>query len=236
MTPEYLTRSEEVALLAAAKRHAHRDPLIAARYQAAFALLIDTGMRRQELALCDVGDLEHAHGCWVARLPNLKRRRRGRDVTERAKLAQRGGLERCDVDAWRVIPVTMEAALTWRYLAADRAPDRPLLQGWRSSGRISPVSIYSAWRRTWERSGLRGGNAPPLKATRKTYAMRLRQSGADVVLIQRMLAHASLRSTQCYLQTDMDEMRDAVKNAAQWLGSQEHRSPWPSMHPTLWGD
>lgn len=219
--PEIITRPEEVALLRTIARMG--NPLIYLRFQAAIALLFDSGMRRQELLLCNVEDLRQ--GC--ARIPNLKRRERGAplfdapDARERIEARRRKGkngqLEREDVRGWREIPLPDDAIQAWRFLAGGRGTGI-LLPGALSNKRMSGARLWQIWREAWIASGLRPGqNPPPLKATRKTFATRLMLNGVHMRTIQMFLGHTQATSTERYLPVGLLDMHNALRSTGQRL-------------------
>lgn len=115
---------------------------------------------------------------------------------------------------WVPIP---RGTMEWleRYLASSR----PMLQSKPSSkvflaergGSMSRSLVYRVLERHARRSGLRAPIGPHV--LRHTYAVHLLQGGADLRVVQELLGHASLDTTQVYTELKTDHLRKAYDQA-----------------------
>jgi site-specific recombinase XerD len=151
----------------------------ALRDRAIFETLYGTGLRISELARLDVADVSLAEGLAFVR--------QGKGSKD------------------RVVPfgARVRAALV-DYLRHERASrGGALFLSW-SGTRLTVGGLQQIIRRARARAGLEGATAHGL---RHSYATHLLRHGADVRHIQVLLGHASLCSTQIYLETDVADLR-----------------------------
>lgn len=179
--PKALTIDQVERLLAAPSA----DEPIGIRDRALLELLYATGARVSEAVGLDVDDLAHGD---VLRL-------RGKGSKER--IVPIGSYARTAVDAYltRVRP-----ALAMKGRASAR-----LFLG----ARGAPLSRQSAWliiRSAAEAAQITAEISP--HTLRHSFATHLLQGGADVRVVQELLGHASVATTQIYTHVSVDTLRD----------------------------
>ncbi|WP_150959148.1 site-specific tyrosine recombinase XerD [Microbacterium testaceum] len=157
----------------------------AVRDRALLELLYATGARVSEIVQLDVDDT--AHGDLL--------RVRGKGDKER--IVPVGSYARAAVEAYlrRVRPALA---------ARGRATPRLFL-----GVRGAPLSRQSAWliiQAAAEKSGLTAHVSP--HTLRHSFATHLLQGGADVRVVQELLGHASVATTQIYTHVSVDALRD----------------------------
>lgn len=155
------------------------------RDRALLELLYATGARVSEAVGLDVDDLAHGD---VLRL-------RGKGSKER--IVPIGSYARSALDAYltRVRP---------QLAAKGRASARLFL-----GARGAPLSRQSAWlviRAAAERAQITSEVSP--HTLRHSFATHLLQGGADVRVVQELLGHASVATTQIYTHVSADTLRD----------------------------
>jgi integrase/recombinase XerD len=134
------------------------------------------------------------------------------DLTERTVLLTGKG------DKQRRVPVGSYAAdAVSTYLVRAR----PVLAGAGSgtprlflNARGGPLSRQSAWvvlRTAAERAGLAAGISP--HTLRHSFATHLLEGGADVRVVQELLGHASIMTTQIYTLVTVDTLREVYASA-----------------------
>ncbi|WP_061016411.1 site-specific tyrosine recombinase XerD [Microbacterium sp. CCH5-D1] len=179
--PKALTIEQVERLLAAPSPE---DPL-GIRDRALLELLYATGARVSEAIDLDVDDLAHGD---VLRL-------RGKGAKER--IVPVGSYARAAMDAYltRVRP---------GLAAKGRASARLFL-----GARGAPLSRQSAWlviRAAAERAEITVDVSP--HTLRHSFATHLLQGGADVRVVQELLGHSSVATTQIYTHVSVDALRD----------------------------
>lgn len=179
--PKALTIDQVERLLAAPSSE---EP-IGIRDRALLELLYATGARVSEVIGLDVDDL--AHGDML--------RLRGKGSKER--IVPVGSFARAAVDAYltRVRP---------GLAAKGRASARLFL-----GARGAPLSRQSAWlviRDAAERAQITVAVSP--HTLRHSFATHLLQGGADVRVVQELLGHSSVATTQIYTHVSVDALRD----------------------------
>ncbi|MFK4762771.1 site-specific tyrosine recombinase XerD [Microbacterium sp. ZW T5_45] len=179
--PKALTIDQVERLLAAPSAE---EP-VGIRDRALLELLYATGARVSEAVGLDVDDLAHGD---VLRL-------RGKGSKER--IVPIGSYARSAVDAYltRVRP---------GLAAKGRASSRLFL-----GARGAPLSRQSAWlviRAAAERAQITAEVSP--HTLRHSFATHLLQGGADVRVVQELLGHSSVATTQIYTHVSVDALRD----------------------------
>lgn len=179
--PKALTIEQVERLLAAPSAE---EP-IGMRDRALLELLYATGARVSEAVSLDVDDLAYGD---VLRL-------RGKGDKER--IVPVGSYARAAIDAY-LTRVRPELA------AKGRATARLFL-----GARGAPLSRQSAWlviRAAAERAQIAAEVSP--HTLRHSFATHLLQGGADVRVVQELLGHASVATTQIYTHVSVDALRD----------------------------
>jgi len=189
--PHALALDEVLALLGSCDR----DTLAGLRDTALLEVLYGTGLRVSEavgldLDDCDLGD------------------------SATATLLVRGGKGRKD----RLVPIAGEArAALMDYIVRSRPP---LLARGRGGPAVflglrgQRMSRQSAWlvlRRAADRAGLPGEVSP--HTLRHSFATHLLERGADVRVVQELLGHASVTTTQIYTAVGIEHLREAYAAA-----------------------
>ncbi|MCS0499370.1 site-specific tyrosine recombinase XerD [Protaetiibacter mangrovi] len=186
--PKVLSQQQVEALLAATDG----DDPVRMRDKALLELLYATGARVSEAVALDVDDLVGPDG-----------------TPELIRVIGKG-------DKQRIVPVGSYArAAVEAYLVRAR----PLLAG---GGRATPalflgargarLSRQNAWlviRAAAERAGLTVDVSP--HSLRHSFATHLLAGGADVRVVQELLGHASVATTQLYTHVTIDNLRDAYQ-------------------------
>ncbi len=186
--PKALSYDDVVALLDAAGPEpgaATETDLVRLRDRALLELLYATGARVSEVIQLDVDDLAHGD---VLRV-------RGKGSKER--IVPVGSYARASVDAYLA---RARPELSRR----GRATPRLFL-----GARGAPLSRQSAWlviQQAAERAHLRSHVSP--HTLRHSFATHLLQGGADVRVVQELLGHASVATTQIYTHVTVDALRD----------------------------
>lgn len=159
--------------------------LVGLRDRALLELLYATGARVSEIVDLDVDDLKHGE---VLRV-------RGKGSKER--IVPVGSYARASVDAYLT---RARPELSRR----GRATPRAFL-----GARGAPLSRQSAWlviQQAAERAGITAHVSP--HTLRHSFATHLLQGGADVRVVQELLGHASVATTQIYTHVTVDALRD----------------------------
>ena len=157
-------------------------------------MLYGTGARISEAVGLDVDDL---------------------DLDERARCgcAGKGGKQ-------RLVPLGAYAAArrrapTWSgpgpELAAGRAGARRRCSSTPAGGRLSRQCAWTVLREAAERAGLTAEVSP--HTLRHSFATHLLDGGADVRVVQELLGHASVTTTQIYTLVTVDTLREVYATA-----------------------
>nr|WP_315267329.1 site-specific tyrosine recombinase XerD [Microbacterium lemovicicum] len=186
--PKALTIDQVEQLLDAAgpaPADAAPGDLLGLRDRALLELLYATGSRVSEIVQLDVDDVAHGD---VLRV-------RGKGSKER--IVPVGSYARAAIDAYAT---RARPELSRRGTATPR-----LFLG----ARGAPLSRQSAWLiivAAAERAGLTAHVSP--HTLRHSFATHLLQGGADVRVVQELLGHASVATTQIYTHVSVDALRD----------------------------
>jgi integrase/recombinase XerD len=182
--PSGLTLSQVEALL----RTTQGEEAVQQRAAALLELLYATGARISEAVGLDLDDLDLTHG--TVRLY-------GKGSKER--LVPVGSHARTALEAWLV---RSRPALAARARSADRAGAVFLNQ---RGGRLSRQSAWTIVRRAAEQAGVEGVTPHTL---RHTFATHLLEGGADIRVVQELLGHASVVTTQIYTRVTVQSLRE----------------------------
>ena len=193
--PKALTFNEIERLLAAVGADSKSDlSILMMRDQALLELLYGTGARISELTDLNLDDVSNL----TKDLPILR-------------LKGKGNKE-------RLVPVGSHALRALdRYLVRSR----PVLSSKSKSSsalflnaRGTKLSRQSAWsilQATAQRAGLAGKVSP--HTMRHSFATHLLENGADVRVVQELLGHASVTTTQIYTLVTVDQLREVYATA-----------------------
>ena len=189
--PAFLSREQALQLIQAAGG----DEPIAKRDRAILEMLYATGVRLSEVAALDL-DQPDLHHCCIRVL--------GKGRKERLVLFGRSAQE-----ALRDYLAEGRPELARR---RKKAPpeQRPLWLN-RFGARLSPRGIALVVERCALRIGLGDSLSP--HALRHTFATHLLEGGADIRLVQELLGHASLATTQIYTHTSVRHLKRAYRQA-----------------------
>lgn len=159
-------------------------------------LLYGTGARISEVVALDVDDLERALSDHTVGL-----RLMGKGDKER--LVPLGSYARAAVEAWLVRGRPALAARAVRATPALLLNER--------GGRLSRQSSFNRIRAAAHRAGITAEVSP--HSLRHSYATHLLDGGADVRVVQELLGHASVTTTQIYTLVTVDHLRDVYREA-----------------------
>lgn len=188
--PKALSISEIDSLLITAKSPGNPDAI---RESAILELLYGTGARISEVVSLNVGDVLKFDGGEVSSL----------------RLTGKGGKT-------RVVPVGRYAreALD-QYLVRVRpglvSKDREALFLNDRGGRLSRQSMWTIVSQTAKRANISVDVSP--HSLRHSYATHLLDGGADVRVVQELLGHSSVTTTQIYTLVTIDKLRESYSSA-----------------------
>ncbi|MDO9355156.1 MAG: site-specific tyrosine recombinase [Solirubrobacteraceae bacterium] len=184
--PEALTRDETSSLLAAV----HGDAPLALRDRVMLEILYASGLRVSELVNLELRNV---------------------DLEERLLLVRGKG------DKERLVPFGSAALSAIRAWLLDGRPallrdrNQPWLVLNHRGGRISRQSVHAVVQAAGERAGIAHEVGP--HALRHTFATHLLAGGCDLRVLQEMLGHASVATTQIYTHVSADHLREAYLGA-----------------------
>lgn len=164
----------------------------AVRDQALLEVLYGTGARISEAVGLDLDDVDRA---------GASARLRGKGGKER--IVPMGRLALAAVDAYLV---RARPALA----SAGRGTPAVFLNA--RGGRLSRQSAWSVLRQAAERAGLPAEQLSP-HVLRHSFATHLLDGGADVRVVQELLGHASVTTTQIYTLVTVDRLREVYAAA-----------------------
>ncbi|MDE7547294.1 tyrosine recombinase XerC [Acetobacter fabarum] len=185
--PRPLTRENALAAPDEIASMAH-TPMEEQRNATLFLLLYGCGLRISEALNLNIADLRTMEGSGVLRIHG------------------KGGKERLVP----VLPAVCKALEAWRRRHPAPAPDSPLFVGVRG-GRLQPAIAQKAMREWRVSNGLPEHVTP--HALRHSFATHLMEGGADLRVIQELLGHASLSTTQRYTLADEARLLDVWTRA-----------------------
>ncbi|MDQ3165631.1 MAG: site-specific tyrosine recombinase XerD [Actinomycetota bacterium] len=186
--PKALPVDEVAAILAAAGA---AGTALALRDRALLEMLYGTGARISEAVGLDVDDLDLTSGT--------------------ALLSGKGGKQ-------RVVPFgSYAAAAVTAYLTRSRpqlvaaGKGTPAMFCNARGGRLSRQSAWTVLARTAQRAGVSREVSP--HTLRHSFATHLLDGGADVRVVQELLGHASVTTTQVYTLVTVDKLREVYASA-----------------------
>ena len=187
--PKALTQSQVMALLAASGPEPGDETadVLRLRNRAILELMYSSGCRVSEVAQLDLDEM--VQGGWV--------RIRGKGSKER--LVPVGSFARRAIDAYLIRS---------RPLLAAKAGGPALFLNQRGS-RLSRQSIWEIIQSAGEGCGL---SVSP-HSLRHSFATHLIEGGADVRVVQELLGHASVATTQIYTLVTIDTLREVYASS-----------------------
>jgi integrase/recombinase XerD len=206
--PRAIAVPEVERLIAAAGGGADGDALRPLRDRALLELLYGTGARISEAVGLDVDDLGFLDAADVTPA----------GVGQQAppatvRLAGKGGRDRV-VPVGRYARGALEAYLVRARptlaAAARRASASPAVFLNSRGGRLTRQGAWGVLKAAADRAGLDGVSPHTL---RHSYATHLLDGGADVRVVQELLGHASVTTTQIYTMVTVDKLREVYSAA-----------------------
>ena len=195
--PKALTIKEITALIDATKREG--DP-ISLRDHAIIELLYGTGARVSEIVGIDINDFAQGE---VDGNPITTLKLRGKGSKER--IVPLGSFAKSALDEYlvRIRPNLLSKSKSSRVETA-------LFLNQRGS-RLSRQSAWQMISDSADATGLTGKVSPHV--FRHSYATHLLDGGADIRVVQELLGHASVTTTQIYTLITIDKVREAYATA-----------------------
>lgn len=169
------------------------------RDAALLELLYGTGARISEIVALDVDDVARLVGRDAD--PTLGLRLLGKG--DRERIVPLGRYARAAIDAWLVRGRPA-------YALRGRGTDHALFLNARG-GRLSRQSAWALLRAYAEKAGITTEISP--HTLRHSYATHLLDGGADVRVVQELLGHASVTTTQLYTMVTVDHLRETYLTA-----------------------
>lgn len=189
--PKSLTIDDVLALLDGAGGDSPADGPLTLRNRALLELLYSTGSRISEAVGLDVDDIDT----------------KARSVL----LSGKGGKQRL-VPVGRPAVQALEAYLVrGRPELARRGRGTPAIFLNVRGGRLSRQSAWQVLQDAAERAGIKSGVSPHM--LRHSFATHLLEGGADVRVVQELLGHASVTTTQIYTLVTVHALREV------WAGA-----------------
>ena len=189
--PKSLTIDEVLALLEGAGGDSPADGPLTLRNRAMLELLYSTGSRISEAVGLDVDDIDtHARSVLL----------RGKGGKQRLVPVGRPAVQALDAYLVRGRP---ELARRGRGTSAIFLNVR--------GGRLSRQSAWQVLQDAAERAGITSGVSPHM--LRHSFATHLLEGGADVRVVQELLGHASVTTTQIYTLVTVHALREV------WAGA-----------------
>jgi len=194
--PKALAVEEVEALIAATGASSPQAGPVELRDGALVELLYGTGARVSEAVGLDVDDVTRVLGD-----DRLGLRLLGKGGKER--VVPLGRFARSALDAWLV-----RGRPAWSGRAARATPALFLNS---RGGRLSRQSAFNRLRQVADRAGLAQVISP--HTLRHSYATHLLDGGADLRVVQELLGHASVATTQLYTLVTVEHLREVYRQA-----------------------
>lgn len=192
--PKSLTIDEVLALLEGAGGDSPADGPLTLRNRALLELLYSTGARISEAVGLDVDDVDtHARSVLLS----------GKGGKQRLVPVGRPAVQALDAYLVRGRP---ELARRGRQVSAT-----PAIFLNARGGRLSRQSAWQVLQDAAERAGITSGVSPHM--LRHSFATHLLEGGADVRVVQELLGHASVTTTQIYTMVTVHALREV------WAGA-----------------
>jgi site-specific recombinase XerD len=159
------------------------------RDKAIFLTLLDSGIRAGELTALTVGDVNLKNG----------------SITIRKAKSRKGRIVFIGVQ-------TRRGVLDYLWFRPTINNDEPLFLAYSKTGHVGPLT-YNGLRAIVTRRAKQARVAPPaLHGFRRTFALSMLRSGADVISLSRMMGHGSLPVIQRYLKQLGEDLRTVHQN------------------------
>lgn len=215
--PKALALDQVQALLAAP------DPAtpMGLRDAALLELLYGTGARISEVLALDVDDVTPLVGSEADQAAGLRLMGKG----DKERIVPLGSYARAAIDAWLVrgrayfspglgAPARPARSTTGRSRPATRAQSSAGGPALFLNARGGRLSRQSAWARitAYAETAVPGVDLSP-HTLRHSYATHLLDGGADVRVVQELLGHASVTTTQIYTMVTVDHLRETYLTA-----------------------
>ncbi|AFC49275.1 MULTISPECIES: site-specific tyrosine recombinase XerD [Mycobacterium] len=189
--PKSLTVDQVLALLEGAGGDSPADGPLTLRNRALLELLYSTGARISEAVGLDVDDV---------------------DTQARSVLLRGKGAKQRLVPIGRPAVAALDAYLVrGRSDLARRGRGTPAIFLNVRGGRLSRQSAWQVLQDAAERSGITSGVSPHM--LRHSFATHLLEGGADVRVVQELLGHASVTTTQIYTMVTVHALREVWAEA-----------------------
>ena len=198
LLPKAISVAQVERLLEAAGSTEDPDPRVL-RDRALLEFLYGTGARISEATGLDVDDLDHAAADPVVLLTGKGGKQRYVPVGSYAVRA---------LDAYLVRGRPALAAAAGRAAAGRRGSPAVFLNA--RGGRLTRQGAWGILREASERSGERDVSPHTL---RHSFATHLLDGGADIRVVQELLGHASVTTTQVYTLVTVDKLREVYAAA-----------------------
>jgi integrase/recombinase XerD len=179
--------------------------VLALRDRALLELLYGTGARISEAVGLDVDDLDLGDADGPGGTVLL----RGKGSKERVVPVGRYARDALSAYLVRARPELVSAASASATKAAVGARGALFLNA--RGGRLSRQSAWTVIVRSAERAGVKGEVSP--HTMRHSFATHLLEGGADVRVVQELLGHASVTTTQVYTLVTVDTLREVYAAA-----------------------
>jgi integrase/recombinase XerD len=189
--PKSLTVEQVLALLAGAGGDSPSDGSLTLRNRALLELLYSTGSRISEAVGLDVDDVDN----------------QARSVLLRGK----GGKQRLVPIGRPAVDALNGYLVRARPDLARRGRGTPAIFLNARGGRLSRQSAWQVLQDAAERAGITSGVSPHM--LRHSFATHLLDGGADVRVVQELLGHASVTTTQIYTLVTVHALREV------WAGA-----------------
>jgi site-specific recombinase XerD len=177
-------RLNEVASIVTARVERPNAPHLATRDRAIIELLYGSGLRRAELAGLDLDDV---------------------DLGEKVAMVTGKGNKR------RMVPLTQAAADAMRSYLVVRpgSHDRAFFL----SNRNARLGLRQVWQIVKDYAEQSGIDRATTHSMRHSFATHFIEGGGDVSTLQKLLGHASIQTTQVYLDQSIAHLRKAFDDA-----------------------
>lgn len=182
--PEYMTEAEVETVMRVAENRTV-EPFFKTRDLAALQVMYGSGLRRSEVAQLDLADL---------------------DLDLRTLHVRHGKGDKARLGF--LSPEAVVAVKAW----LERRPTNATALFTKTNGkRLSARQLWVVFREIADAAGLKKRVVP--HTLRHSYATHLRDHGADIQVVQRLLGHSSVATTERYSHVSLEHLRSAYEGA-----------------------